>query len=392
MAADPQLWPFVGAGAVNWQPEWLTDILQPSAGLAQLRRLREHPRVRVAFDGLSSGSDRRWLENLLERNGGRMWRVPLPGAGFELAAAVAPGAAGLSGETAGTLIRPGARVALVSDDPRKTEQLVVDDVLPNGIVLAGNTVNGHSAGTRVLPVFDGRLSSIPALSRFTGDAVPWRAEFDLVDPLPIIADAGTTLYRTFPVLELPVDWSSDPSWQPSRDLRTEDNGTAPVWTADLLGQARPEMRRQCTAVGPVEVAQVLSLLWALAGRAQPVWVHTQAHDVVLTASAAAAATALDIEWSGLGSGARPPGRRDLRIALRSGTLIRRRVTAVTLPGGNVERLTLDAALGVAVAPADVLQMSWMTLCTQSADVSRINWWKHDVARVEFAFQAVPHEH
>lgn len=391
--ADPVLWPFAGGGDVSWQPEWLTEVLRPSAGLVQHRQLRDEPRVRVSFQGLSTGQARRLLENLLERNGARRWHVPLPGAGFALGAPLAAGAAGVPGATAGTLLREGGRVALVSvDQPRRAEVFTVSDVQPTGIVLGGNTVNAHPAGTRVLPVFEGRLGSIPSLSRFTGDAVPWAVEFELAEALPIAAVASPVLYRTFPVLGLPLDWSSDPSWQSQRDVLREDNETGPVWTTDLLGQSRPEIKRQCTAVGPGEVAQMLGQLWALAGRANPVWVHTHAHDLVLTAGMSDGSTTMDVEWAGLGTGPRPPGRRDLRIALRNGTVLHRRVTGVAAPSGNVERLTLDSSLGTAVTPADVLQLSWMSLCTQSADVVRINWWKHDVAQIELAFQAVPYEH
>jgi hypothetical protein len=391
--ADPVLWPFAGAGDVSWQPEWLTEVLRPSAGLVQHRQLRDEPRVRVSFQGISTGQARRLLENLLERNGARRWYVPLPGAGFALGAALAVGATGVPGATAGTLLRAGGRVALVPvDQPRRAEVFTVSDVQPTGIVLAGNTVNAHPAGTRVLPVFKGRMGSIPTLSRFTGDAVPWAVEFELAEVLPVAAAASPVLYRSFPVLDVPMDWSSDPSWQPQRDVSREDNDTGPVWTTDLLGQSRPEIKRQCTAVDPGEVAQMLGQLWALAGRANPVWVHTHAHDLVLAAGMSAGSTTMDVEWAGLGTGPRPAGRRDLRIALRNGTVLHRRVTAVAAPSGNVERLTLDAAPGTALTPADVLQLSWMSLCTQSADVVRINWWKHDVAQIELSFQAVPYEH
>lgn len=392
VVADPQLWPFAGAGDVSWQPEWLTEVLRPSAGLVQHRQLRDEPRVSVAFQGIATGQYRRCLENLLERNGARRWYVPLPGAGYSLGAALAVGAAGVPGATAGTLLRSGGRVALVPDDPRKAEVFTVSDVQPTGIVLDGNTVSTHPAGTRVLPVFEGRLVSIPALSRFTGNDAPWAADFELAEPLPIEPAASAVLYRTFPVLDLPMDWSADPSWQPHRDVIREDNETGPAWVTDLLGQSLMIIGRPCTAVGAEEVAQMLGQLWALAGRANPVWVHTHAHDLVLATGMSAATTTMDVEWAGLGAGPRPPGRRDLRIALRNGTVLHRRVTAVAAPSGNVERLTLDSTLGTAITPADVLQLSWMSLCTQSADVVRINWWKYDVAQIELAFQAVPFEH
>ncbi len=392
MAADPVLWPFAGAGEVSWQPEWLTEVLRPSAGLVQHRQLRDEPRVRVTFEGIATGQGRRWLENLLERNGAGRWHVPLQGAGYTLGAPLAAGAAGVPGTTSSTLLRTGGRVALLPDDARKAELFTVADVQPGGIVLDGITANAHQAGTRVLPVFEGRLGAIPTLQRFTGDALPWAADFELAEPLPITASASPVLYRTYPVLELPLDWSSDPSWQPYRDVLIEDNDIGPVWATALLAQSQAGIKYQCTAEDAGEVQQLLGQLWAMAGRANPVWVHTRGHDLVLSAGMSAGATTMDVQWAGLGVGPRPPGRRDLRIALRNGAVLHRRVTAVTAPSSNVERLTLDSALGTAITPADVLQLSWMSLCTQSADVVRINWWKHDVAQVELSFQAVPYEH
>lgn len=392
MAADPVLWPVPGAGDVFWQAEWLTDVLRPVAGLAQHRRLREHPRVRIGFDGLSTGAERRWLENLLEAGAGRPWHVPLPGVGITLATALVAGAGGISGATAGGLIQAGGLVLIAGTDARTSELVTVEDVQADGLVLAAPTVRAHAAGARVLPVFTGWLASAPKVARFTGDAAPWRVEFDLVDALPVEAAAGLASYRGHPVLELPMDWSSDPSWQPARELHSEDNATGPVYRTDLLQQASAVFSRQATAVGAPEVAQLLGLLWLLAGRAAPVWLHTQAADLVPVAAASAAASVLDVAWCGLPTGARPPGRRDIRIALRNGAVIRRRVTAVAQLNANTHRLTLDAALGTAFAPADVLQVSWLALCTQGADVARINWWRFDVARCRLSFQQVAHEH
>jgi hypothetical protein len=73
-------------------------------------------------------------------------------------------------------------------------------------------------------------------------------------------------------------------------------------------------------------------------------------------------------------------------------VIRRRVTGVAQPDANTHRLTLDSALGTAFAPDDVLQVSWLALCTLGADVVRINWWRYDVARCQLTFQQVAHEY
>ncbi len=392
MAADPVLWPVPGAGDVFWQAEWLTDVMRPVAGLAQHRQLREHPRLSIGFDGLSTATERRWLENLLEAHAASPWHVPLPGCGFRLGASLISGASGILGDTTGTLFQPGGLALITGADPRKGELVTIDEVEPDGLVLADDTVRAHAAGEHVLPVFAGMLAAAPQIARFTGDAAPWRVEFELTQPLPITGNTGATTYRGHPVLELPVDWESDPTWQPTRQLITEDNGTGPVYRADLLRQASTAFSRQATAANAQEVADLLARVWGLAGRATPIWVSTLAADLVPVASASSGGTTLDVAWCGLPAGTRPPGRRDIRIALRNGTVIRRRVTGVAQPDANTHRLALDSALGTAFAPDDVLQVSWLALCTLGADVVRINWWRYDVARCQLTFQQVAHEY
>lgn len=389
MATDPILWPVPGAGELYWIAEWLTDAMQPPTGLSVHRRLREHPRVRVGFDGLSTGQQRRWLENLLEAGGARDWWVPLPAAGYALPLDLPAGSLGVPGAP-GAMFAAGGAVAILDEDSRLAELLTVDQVEAGGLLLLAETQRAHGTGAWVAPCFRGYLAGAPNLSRFTGDTLPWRVEFALTDPLPVTPAALAT-YRDFPVLEIPHDWTADPSWQPSREVVTEDNETGPVWRADLRRQAAVAMARNITAAGDAAVAELLGTLWALAGRCMPVWVHTMAADLVPVANVTAAGSTMDVEWAGLGAGPRPPGRRDIRIELRSGQVIRRRVVSVASVSPDVERLTLDAPTGVAFTPAQVFQVSWLTLCTQTADTARLNWWRHDVATTALTFQQVPTE-
>lgn len=391
MASDPILWPAPGAGEVFWVGEWLTDTLAPITGLVQLRQLRENPRIRLGFEGISTGRERRLIENLLERGLALPWLIPAPVSGFSLASPIAAGVSGLVGAP-GRLFTTGGKAAIIDSDRRTSEVVTIEEVLEGGLLIEGETLRAHDAGARVLPLYRGRLQSAPALTRFTGDALPWRVEFVLDEALPIAPADDLPLYRGFPVFEARHDWTVDPSWQPTRSVATEDNGTGPVWQIDLLRQAKTIITRSVTAVGDEAAEDLLGVLWAMAGRGAPIWVDTGAIDLELVASAGSTATAIDVDWSGLGVGSRPPGRRDIRIELTNGTIIRRRVTGVTSPWADVERLALDAQLGTAITPQTVASISWLTLCTQRADTVRINWWNHDVARCELSFQQLAHEH
>ncbi|MGV8959201.1 MAG: hypothetical protein ACOH1V_02280 [Stenotrophomonas sp.] len=390
MAADPIPWTFAAGGDVAEYLEWLTDVSTPVTLASQHRRLRDVPRVRLSFEGLESGLVRRWMENLLHRNGGGRWQVPLHCDGYELASAVGVGAVALPGEANGLRFVAGGNALLVRDDARRFEVVTVDAVTAGGITLAGGTVLTHPAGTRVLPLYVGSLVQMPQLSRFTGDAAPYQLEVRLDDVLDFPADAGGASYRGYPVLELAADWSADPRWTAARELATADDGTGPVFRYDTLGQALPELSRSYTAVGRQEIGQLLGLLYALAGRWQPIWVPSQAQDLRIVAAALSSATALDVEWCGLVQMGLPPNRRDLRIQMDSGAVIYRRVTGVAQVSGAVERLALDTALGVAIDPARVVSASWLVLSSQAADVNKLRWWKNDVVQTDLTFTAVPH--
>ncbi|MGH8081034.1 MAG: hypothetical protein ACREP7_10690, partial [Lysobacter sp.] len=67
-----------------------------------------------------------------------------------------------------------------------------------------------------------------------------------------------------------------------------------------------------------------------------------------------------------------PGRCDLRIELRGGVALHRRITAAVALDDEIERLTLDAALGVDVRPRDVRRISFMALSRGDSDEAEID--------------------
>ncbi|WP_282266490.1 hypothetical protein [Stenotrophomonas sp. PS02298] len=389
--ADAVVWPFPGAGDLNWQAEWLTDVMQPPTGGGQYRALRAAPRVVVTMDGLVSGADRQWLEQALAERGWGQWWLPLSGAGAVLAADVLPLSDGLPlGDGLG-LFGPGRALLVDENNPRNHEVVDVDALVDGSLHLSAPLGRAHRAGTRVLPLVRARLLRLPDLSRFTGNDLPWRAEFSLLDDLPIVADAGDEHYRSHPLLSLTVDWSVDPTWQSSRMAVISDEGVARPFIYDTLGRALSVHGRQITAVGLSQVRQLLSLLWALAGRATPIWVASLGQDMSLAANAASNASSIDVAWCGLPTGSLPAGRRDVCITLADGSQLLRRVTAVSQLGNGNHRLALNATLGKALAPAAVRQLAWLSPCTLGADVVRINWWRYDVASVQLVFNEVADE-
>jgi len=383
--SDPILWPFARGGEVTEQLEWLTDVLPVATGPAQTRRLRNAPRVTLTFDGMEEARSRRLMENLVHRNGAGLWHVPLPCDGFTLAAD-APAGALLLGANGG--VGRFTDAAMLEGSPGSVERVSVAAAGTDGLTLAVPTMKSWPAGTTVLPLVRARLADMPAFSRFTGDAISYQVNW-LLDAPQDWAPAPLPTYRGFPVFEWVPDWSQDPRWAPVRRLSVVDYGTGPWQTFDLVGKPEDEVALQLAAVGPAEISALRDLVYALAGRWQPVWVSTRGQDLRVVAPAAAAGDTLDVEACGLVGAPVSATRRDLRIELAGGNVLYRRVVAISAVGDDVERLLLDTPLGADVSPENVGAASWMLLARQTADINKFRYWTADVVQTELAFKGEP---
>lgn len=385
--ADPIPWSFAFGGEASEQLEWLTDVLPALTGPAQTRRLRNAPRIVMTFDGMETGRDRRLLENLVYRNATGRWLVPLPLDDMALTADAPAGAIALAGAADGR--RFGALALIQGVDASAYEVVSIDAATSSGLALSAPTTRAWKAGTRVLPLVLARFSEVPTIGRFTGDAVSYQASWRLEEPLDWNVGAWPATYRGYPVLEWGPDWSTDPTWLPARNLLSVDAATGPISVVDAVGDALVEVGVQITAVGQAERAALRTLLYTLAGRWRPIWVSSFAQDLALRTAAGAGASSIDVEACGLYGSALRPNRRDLRIELITGQVLYRRVTAVTLPAVGTERLQLDAALGVDVAPLAVGALSWLALCRQTADVNKLRYWSAEVTQTQLTFKGEP---
>lgn len=387
MAAEAPLWDCPVGGDIAWQFEWLTEVLSPGAGNQQHRQLRDAPRVTVSFDTLAEGAQLRKLENRLSARGSLPWKLPLPAGGGVLTADVAAGASALALAGVATCFVVGGQV-LITHGTRQ-EVCSVASIVGGTLALSAPLEASWPAGAKAFPLFAGRLYALPSVSRFTSSASSLRLEFAIDGDLPIELPVEVSVHRDFPVLELTVDWSADPTWTPTRELLTRDTGTAAIFAYDQRGYALPEQSFGYTAVGAPEIRALLSRLYALAGRFGAVWVPTLGKELRVVAAAAAGALSLDVEACGLAGQELPPSRRDIRVRLVDGSLLYRRVLAVTAVGSNVERLMVSESLP-AFSASSVVECGWMFLAAQSADIIKLRWWKDDVASVDFSFRGIAH--
>lgn len=371
------------------QYEWLTDGMAPTYGMEFTHRLRQDPRVKLAFDGLESAANRRWMETLLASHRAGRWHVPLVCDATHTTHAASASSDFMPVATAHRRFVAGGYAMLqVPGEPRRAEVVRIDSVDPDGLFLVDLLAADWPAGSEVVPTVRARLDAMPQLTRFTSDAAPYSVTFQAADPLELAADFGAAEYRELPVFEQPAYWTTDPGYTPERQVAAIDDGIGPVLLYDQAGMTLPRISVEVTALGAAEIAAHRAFVAALAGRHHPLWVPSFGQDLALLA--VNSSMSIDVEWSGLSAWPLRSNRRDIRIGRFNGAPVYRRITSATAVDDDVERLVLDAALPGGFAATDVSDISFMALCRQDADINSMRLWRGGVVQSQLTFAGCQH--
>ena len=379
-------WPFAIGGQMSERWEWMTDPMEPPYGPPQNRKLRQAPRIFLNYDGLETRDNRRWMETLLNANGAGLWHVPLVIDDAELATPLADGATIIAVDTTQRRFRAGGNAMLLGQTPREHQVLQIDEVLEDSITLITPVDGAWAAGTTLAPTVASRLASEPVLPRFTGDDAYYAISFRGDEPIDVPPDFGGAVYRAFPVFEMPIDWLSDPSYQPVRNLESVDNGVGPVVVYDLAGMVLPRIRFDMTLVDRASAWAFEQLLYALSGRWQPIWIPSMAQDVQIQAKFSD--SAIDVAWMGYSDWPIRANRRDLRIEMADGQVHYHRITAAVSVDDDTERLQVSPNLAVGFDAAQVVGISFMALCCQNADVNLLRLWSAGMIESSLEFRGI----
>lgn len=365
----PVIWPMPAdwGSSVRESLSWYTDVLQASAsGSTVHRSLRSVPRRSFSFEVIADEQERRVIDALMRAWSGRRWLLPIWPDQQLIGSTLAAGAAGIPCRTAGFDFSAGGRAVLWSS-VNEWEVVQVASIAPDGLVLAAPVAATWARGSRLVPLRWARLDSNSSIRTITDTVDRPGVSFTIDEPCDWPAQLPAVEYRGHPVLTARPDFSADGEVGYNRLLTTEDDGVSLPYTADVAGVPFRTMRSAWELWGRTEQAAFRSLLYGLRGRAVPIWVPSWQQDLRLVQPVASSATEIHVEWAGYALfGAQRPNRRDIAIHLADGTVLYRRITA-SADIGAVERLTLDAALGRDVAPAQVRAISFLGLCTQASD-------------------------
>lgn len=338
---------------------WFNDVGRSRRAFQSKRRLRIAPRRSFAFE-VQCGPDpeeRRLADALRHDHGAREWLLPVfPD--VQIISAVAAASDTVACRTEGFDFSDGGQ-ALLWRAPRQWEIVPVASVSPGGLSLDGTTAATWGNGTRLYPLRAARLAR-PVDERAQTDRIArLRLEFDVDEACdwPGVLPAAT--YRGKPVLEWRGDEREDPLSSYVRTIDTVDVQTGPPAWFDPAGASFRGQEQRWLLHGRTEQAAFRSLLYGLAGRYAELWVPTFLSDLQLVASAASGSSEISVAWCGYTVfGRQQFNRRDLRIELFGGQVLYRRITD-SAEDGDSETLTLDAPLGVDLAPSQVRQISFL---------------------------------
>lgn len=367
--------------------EWKTDLLQSFDASEQRGALRVGPRKSYEFEAFFDGKARRYAEALAWGWGARPWALPIWPDGQDLVVDLPAGATAIAIETDARDFAAGA-LAVIMVDAFAFEVLEVDAVNPGSLALKRQTTRSWPGTARIYPARIARIMDQVTLPRWSGQASGARVIFDVVGPVDHPAAPGATNYRGLPVLTDRPNWSGGFDVELARKLAILDNATGGRAFDDESGLPAVRQRMRWTLTTKAEQKAHRGLLHYLAGRTGSIWVPSWADDLVIAALIPSGSTAFDVEFCAYTRQlAQAVGRRDVRIELVGGQVLYRRIVGSTEIDDDTERLAVDVPFAQDIAPADVVQVSFLTLCRGDADAVELAHWTGDVCDSATVFRS-----
>ena len=387
------VWPF----EANWESgvgetlEWKTDILGSPTGSEQRRSLRLLPRRIMDFSIAAEGSERMLLDNLLASYSAQEWYLPL---WHEVRVTVsAATTTTIPCETHGLTV--GMPIFIAGStvyDYQITEILTVD---PTTITVSPALLAPPAEGSRVFPMVSARLVEEPNQTAITDSLSTAEPQF-LVTEYPAIMppsepDALSDDYRGFNVLTRESDWSDTHERGQERLLDTFDPGVGTPEQVDTANRPFLLYQQHWILDGYEDHQDFYALMQIMRGRAVPVWVPSWTDDMRMSSAITSTSTNMQVERCGFTlSGGPRPEREDIMIETMDGQRFFRRIVT-SAAGTTTETLQLDSPLGVALAPQDVLRISFLSLMRLDHDTIEIEHVTDldGVSQVSLTFRSAP---
>lgn len=375
-------WAMLG---VSERLEFLTDVLYPYYGTPQTRKLRVTPRLVPRFTGTVFGAEARKMEMALRMGRAEKWNVPLTLDFTTLLENVGTGEFTIPVNMDGRRFYEGGDAMLM--DCNGNYEIVPIEFIDSefnemDIGNSNGLENAWRAGSYIMPVVEGYLSSAPAIQKQRTDAFSYSVEFQAVDPSIESAAFNADTYRTYPVL--PTDCVANVRTSHDRPIELLDTDTGLFDYYDIAEMPMTSQNFTFFLKTRAAIKTFRELIYAMAGRWQPLWVPSFCKDFIPVE--VLSTTVINVEIVGLSEWDITANARDVQIKLANQTVYAR-IVAVT-PVDDIESIEIDTALPGGTSADDIQRMSLMAFCTQSSDTNVMRLNKKDYVTSELQFTGI----
>lgn len=363
----------------SFRPNWregvterlafLTDVMRADEGIEQRRILRSTPRRTLEADFLLTGAERTFLDLFINRLGSGEMMIPLYWETVRLKSATVAGTTDrIAFDATRREFAPGLAL-LIRDSALDYEVIQIAAVDAAGIDLVVPTVRKWPVGTLLLPLRRGVIDDFGSPSHPAGGIATVTMRHLLTEANPwTVGGAAPTAYLGNDIFSAEPNWVEPMNVEIDRPSARLDNQTGNVYQREVMSRALLAQSHRWFLKGRERQAAFRDLTYRYKGRGRSFWLPTFRYDLKLAAPCLAVATQIEVENVGLGyTGAPHGGREYILISHATGSLIRR-ITNV-LPGTTsaTEKLDLDAAVGLALAPGQVRRISFADLARFDQD-------------------------
>lgn len=386
------LWPF----EINWERdvverlEYLTNVLLARDDTEQRIQLRSGARRSLRFNTLvGSDIERTRYENTLIAGQPNTFELPLfmdaawittPIIDAEIVVASLDSTAFKSFVNGGQVLLMNAqhwKIADVTTFDAATITLTHED-----------GIGDWPLGTKIIPLVPARLNAAQPLRYLTDNVMTAEVEFALVDEWQGDAVVEANDFNGYPVYLNRSDFSEDITASIERNLNVFDNQVGAIEVTDIAGLHRFSKNHRWVLGSHVEIATFKQWLSQRVGRLNPFYLLSHSQDFVVQNPIASDAVFFSVANAGHALVVNETGRRDICIQLNNGTRFYRRITAVDVINSTTETVTINAALGVAITPADIRCVSYLRLMRLASDSIELAYKSDGVVTVALGLLSV----
>lgn len=364
--------------------DWVTQVSESKTGVEQRFGLALQPRVTIDFASRQIGADAIRLDAMLYGSNSVKFAVPA----WQDAAVLTAPADGVDKvylDTAMRSFKPGMYLVFVGKTRHEFGR--ISTIEADAINLEQSTFYNWPAGSVVYPLqfayllpqrFNWLSSSINEVP-LQLQIVPGESDINLPEV------AAPVTYDGLEVLEIRPNWLGDMSVETDAGFSLLDNGVGVLGRLYYKKHARFTRGFKWFLNTRAKIQFFREFIARRKGRLVPFWLARPSDDLQLAASASSTASLLNFKgvdhytWVGINR-----GRDHLAIRLVGGVTVYKKIIEMNVDAGNTV-VAIEGTLGRAIAPVDVLQISFLTKCRLAADRVTIPWRSIHVAEPETFF-------